>query len=99
VTGGFWHRAENLHLGKGKLADIIAIPGDPTTDITVSERVSFAVKDGKSSGTGRSSNTLIKQWTLQKLGLQWTNRSGVESAKVNFDKGKIAVRLELLPRD
>jgi imidazolonepropionase-like amidohydrolase len=34
-------------LEKGKLADIIAIPGDPTTDITVIERVSFVMKEGK----------------------------------------------------
>jgi len=35
-----------------------------------------------------------------KVGPPWTNRSGgVESAKVNFDKGKIAVRLEVPPRD
>jgi imidazolonepropionase-like amidohydrolase len=34
-------------LEKGKLADIIAIPGDPTQDITVTERVSFVMKEGK----------------------------------------------------
>ncbi len=34
-------------LEKGKLADIIAMPGDPTTDITVTERVSFVMKEGK----------------------------------------------------
>ena len=34
-------------LEKGKLADIIAIPGDPTTDITATERVSFVMKEGK----------------------------------------------------
>jgi imidazolonepropionase-like amidohydrolase len=34
-------------LEKGKLADIVAMPGDPTTDITVTERVSFVMKDGK----------------------------------------------------
>jgi imidazolonepropionase-like amidohydrolase len=31
----------------GKLADIIAMPGDPTTDITVTERVVFVMKEGK----------------------------------------------------
>ncbi|MEY2496046.1 MAG: hypothetical protein QOJ45_2538 [Verrucomicrobiota bacterium] len=34
-------------LEKGKLADIVAIPGDPTTDITATERVSFVMKEGK----------------------------------------------------
>jgi imidazolonepropionase-like amidohydrolase len=34
-------------LEKGKLADVIAIPGDPTTDITATERVSFVMKEGK----------------------------------------------------
>jgi imidazolonepropionase-like amidohydrolase len=34
-------------LEKGKLADVIAIPGDPLTDITATERVSFVMKEGK----------------------------------------------------
>ncbi len=34
-------------LEKGKLADVIAMPGDPTRDITVTERVFFVMKDGK----------------------------------------------------
>jgi imidazolonepropionase-like amidohydrolase len=34
-------------LEKGKLADVIAMPGDPTADITVTERVSFVMKEGK----------------------------------------------------
>jgi imidazolonepropionase-like amidohydrolase len=34
-------------LEKGKLADIVAMPGDPTNDITVTERVSFVMKEGK----------------------------------------------------
>ena len=34
-------------LEKGKLADIIAMAGDPTTDITATERVSFVMKEGK----------------------------------------------------
>ena len=34
-------------LEKGKLADILAMPGDPTTDITATERVLFVMKEGK----------------------------------------------------
>jgi imidazolonepropionase-like amidohydrolase len=34
-------------LEKGKLADVIAMPGDPTKDIAVTERVFFVMKDGK----------------------------------------------------
>ena len=34
-------------LEAGKLADIIALPGDPTTDIKATERVLFVMKEGK----------------------------------------------------
>ncbi len=34
-------------LEKGKTADIIALPGDPTSDITVTERVAFVMKAGR----------------------------------------------------
>jgi imidazolonepropionase-like amidohydrolase len=34
-------------LEPGKLADIIAVSGDPTTDISAVERVSFVMKEGK----------------------------------------------------
>jgi imidazolonepropionase-like amidohydrolase len=34
-------------LERGKRADIVAMPGDPTADITATERVSFVMKDGK----------------------------------------------------
>jgi imidazolonepropionase-like amidohydrolase len=34
-------------LEKGKLADIIAMAGDPTADITATERVLFVMKEGK----------------------------------------------------
>jgi imidazolonepropionase-like amidohydrolase len=33
-------------LEEGLFADIIAVPGDPLTDITVTERVSFVMKGG-----------------------------------------------------
>jgi imidazolonepropionase-like amidohydrolase len=34
-------------LEKGELADVIAVPGDPTVDITATQRVSFVMKEGK----------------------------------------------------
>jgi imidazolonepropionase-like amidohydrolase len=34
-------------LEKGKFADIVAMPGDPTADITATERVWFVMKEGK----------------------------------------------------
>src|SRR6201997_1525176 len=34
-------------LERGKLADVIAVPGDPTVDVTATERVSFVMKEGK----------------------------------------------------
>jgi imidazolonepropionase-like amidohydrolase len=41
-------------LEKGKLADVIAMPGDPTQDITATERVSFVMKEGKIIRNGPS---------------------------------------------
>ena len=34
-------------LEPGKLADVIAVPGDPVTDITATERVMFVMKEGR----------------------------------------------------
>jgi imidazolonepropionase-like amidohydrolase len=34
-------------LEPGKLADVVAMPGDPTTDISATERVFFVMKEGK----------------------------------------------------
>ncbi len=34
-------------LEKGKLADVVAMPGDPTQDITATERISFVMKEGR----------------------------------------------------
>ena len=42
-------------LEKGKLADVIAMPGDPTQDITATERVSFVMKEGKIIRNGPAS--------------------------------------------
>ena len=37
----------------GRFADIIAVSGDPTVDVTVLERVSFVMKGGQVIVTGR----------------------------------------------
>src|SRR5437870_7008685 len=42
-------------LEKGKFAVVIAMPGDPTADITATERVSFVMKEGKIIRNGPSS--------------------------------------------
>jgi imidazolonepropionase-like amidohydrolase len=44
-------------LEKGKLADVIAMPGDPTADITATEHVSFVMKEGKIIRNGPPSPT------------------------------------------
>jgi len=49
-------------LEKGKLADVVAVPGDPAADITATERVSFVMKEGRiirqgPSGTEKAEKT------------------------------------------
>ena len=47
-------------LEKGKLADVVAVPGDPTVDITATEHVSFVVKEAKSFGRARAKRKIPK---------------------------------------
>jgi imidazolonepropionase-like amidohydrolase len=44
-------------LGPGKLADVIAMPGDPIADITLTERVFFVMKEGRIEKQGDPSPT------------------------------------------
>jgi imidazolonepropionase-like amidohydrolase len=80
-------------LEKGKLADIIAMPGDPTTDITATERVFFVMKEGKIIRKGRRLSVLALKrqgpWTLR---LQRINAPARSRDDVDFDKVRIAVK-------
>ena len=51
-------------LEKGKLADIIAMPGDPTSDISATERVSFVMKEGKIIRQGPSTSQGTAETTI-----------------------------------
>jgi imidazolonepropionase-like amidohydrolase len=44
-------------LEPGKLADVIAMPSDPTADITATERVFFVMKEGKILKQGHHEST------------------------------------------
>ena len=50
-------------LEKGKLADVIAMPGDPTSDITATERVTFVMKEGKIIRQGPRTPQGTAEWT------------------------------------
>jgi len=39
--------AQKLIIETGKLADIVAVPGNPLDDITAMQKVSFVMKDGQ----------------------------------------------------
>lgn len=51
-------------LEPGKLADVIAMPGDPTSDVTATERVFFVMKEGK----------IVKQRHHESTGADHTER-------------------------
>jgi imidazolonepropionase-like amidohydrolase len=40
------HDNELGSLSAGKLADVVAVPGDPLDDISIMKRVTFVMKDG-----------------------------------------------------
>ncbi|PWQ89066.1 amidohydrolase, partial [Enterococcus faecium] len=48
VAADLINRPDTLgRLAEGYLADIIAVPGDPLADISVTRDVNFVMKDGK----------------------------------------------------
>jgi imidazolonepropionase-like amidohydrolase len=47
VAAELINRTDLGRIERGYLADVIAVPGDPLTDITVTQRVNFVMKGGK----------------------------------------------------
>jgi imidazolonepropionase-like amidohydrolase len=54
-------------LEKGKVADIVAMPGDPTSDITATERVSFVMKEGKVIRNGPATDRRAAESAMQNV--------------------------------
>ena len=47
VAADLINATDRGRLAEGQLADVIAVPGDPLSDITVTQKVSFVMKGGK----------------------------------------------------
>ena len=47
VAADLINKTDLGRLAEGYLADIIAVPGDPLADITVTQNVNFVMKGGK----------------------------------------------------
>ena len=54
-------------LEKGKVADIVAMPGDPTSDITATERVLFVMKEGKVIRNGPATERRAAESAMQNV--------------------------------
>jgi imidazolonepropionase-like amidohydrolase len=47
VAADLINKSDLGRIAEGYLADIIAVPGDPLTDVTVTRNVNFVMKGGK----------------------------------------------------